>query len=80
MVNAVRPSAPLAMERAAARGGEAAHVADQALPHALLIRNRGLTQPECILLAGLALRGRRLGLRRKSEETERKGGESKLQH
>jgi hypothetical protein len=68
------------MEGAAAGRGQAAHIADQALPHALLIRDGRLAKPECILFARLALRRRWLSLCRKGEETERKGNQSKLCH
>lgn len=72
-------SAPPAMEGAAAGRGQAAHIANQALPHALLIRDGRLAKPECILFASLALR-RRLSLCGKREETERKGDHGKLCH
>jgi hypothetical protein len=67
------------MEGAAAGRGQAAHIADQTLPHALLIRDSLLAKPECILLASLTLR-RRLSLCGKREETERKGDHGKLYH
>jgi hypothetical protein len=67
------------MEGAAAGRGQAAHIADQALPHALLIRDGYLAKPECILFASLAL-CRRLSLCGKSEETERKGDHGKRCH
>jgi hypothetical protein len=68
------------MEGGAADGIEAAHVPDQALPHALLVRDGVVAKLERIVLAGLPLRRRWLRPSRHREENKREGNQRKLGH